>query len=147
MVKHSGPVHGTFGGLALRYKAPSGFGEFLEIRLDTEGKRRFRACAVTSRHILGQDGDWVQLLIPMAELNPDMNALRSPRSPGVQERGLGVGGGGGARVHPPRGADGRDGDGSGLAGAGRGGLPSGMKPGWEAKGWDELEVKGPGRRR
>ncbi|WP_407737835.1 glycoside hydrolase family 44 protein [Hyalangium sp.] len=144
MLKHSSPVHGTFGGLALRYKAPSGFGEFLEIRLDSEGKTVFPRVSVTSRHVLGQDGDWVQLLIPMAELNPDMKAfdrlvLRARTSVGsdwVEVEGLGFTHPGAQMSEMPKGV-------ASLALV-EVAYQDGVKPGWEASGWSEREVQGPG---
>lgn len=144
MVKHSGPVQGTFGGLALHYKAPSGFGEFLEIRLDTEGKTAFPRVRVTSRHILGQDGDWVQLLIPMAELNPDMKpfdrlVLRAYKNVGsewVEVDGLGFTNSGAQMAETTPGA-------ASLALV-EVAYQNGVKPGWEAKGWNDLELQGSG---
>ncbi|WP_224247555.1 glycoside hydrolase family 44 protein [Hyalangium gracile] len=144
MLKHTTPVRGTFGGLALRYKAPSGFGEFLEVRLDSEGKTAFPRVRVASKHVVGQDGDWVQLLIPMAELNPDMRTfdrivLRAHKKVGsdwVEVDRLGLTAPGAQLVESETGA-------VSLAlveTAWQGGL----KAGWEASGWTEREVEGEG---
>ncbi|WP_224363493.1 glycoside hydrolase family 44 protein [Hyalangium versicolor] len=147
MLKHAGPLKGRFGGLALRYKAPSGFGEFLEVRLDSEGKTAFPRVRVNARHVLAQDGDWVQLLIPMSELNPDAKpfdrvVLRAHKKVGsdwVELDQLGL-------THP----------GAMMAETGSGAASltlvevayqSGLKPGWEAAGWTErqLEMGGPAK--
>ncbi len=144
MLKHSSPVHGTFGGLALRYKAPSSFGEFLEVRLDSDGKTAFPRVRVTSRHILGQDGDWVQLLIPMAELNPDMRlfdrvVLRAHKRVGsewVELDGLGFTHPGAQVSESPAGT-------ASLALV-EVAYQNGVKTGWEVGGWSDREVQGSG---
>ncbi|WP_083968356.1 glycoside hydrolase family 44 protein [Hyalangium minutum] len=70
-LRHASPLKPGYGGLAFRYKAPSDFGEFLEVRLDSSEEATFPRVKVSSRHMMGMDGEWTQLLIPMAELNPD----------------------------------------------------------------------------
>jgi len=70
-LRRSSPLRPGFGGLAFRYKAPSDFGDFLEVRLDSGEEATFPRVQVGSRHVVGLDGEWVQLLVPMAELNPE----------------------------------------------------------------------------
>ncbi|WP_233262229.1 glycoside hydrolase family 44 protein [Vitiosangium sp. GDMCC 1.1324] len=64
-------IQGEFGGLALRYRAPSGFGAFLEVRLDSEGETLFPRVRVDDSHVARREGDWVQLFVPFAQLNPE----------------------------------------------------------------------------
>lgn len=66
------PLKGTFGGLSLRYRAPAGYGEFLEVRLDTEDASVFPRVRVGAQHVVNRQEDWVQVLVPLAELNPEM---------------------------------------------------------------------------
>ena len=63
-------VQGDFGGLALRYRAPASFGDFLEVRLDSEGEALFPRVRVDSSHVARREGGWVQLFIPYEQLNP-----------------------------------------------------------------------------
>lgn len=140
MLKRSSPLRGSFGGLALRYKAPSGFGEFLEIRLDSDDKTSFPRVRVNSRHVLAQDGDWAQVLIPMAELNPEMRAfnrvvIRAHKSVGsewVEVDRLGL-------TQPGAGMTEMAGGSASLSLTEVAYL-GGVKPGWEALGWSELQV-------
>jgi hypothetical protein len=144
MLKHTSTLHGSFGGLALRYKAPASFGEFLEVRLDSDGKTAFPRVRMGSRHMLGQDGEWVQLLIPMAELNPDMRSfdrviLRAHKSVGsewVEVDGLGLTRPGAQMTELTPGVASL----TLMEVAYQGGL----KAGWEAGGWTERQVEGPG---
>jgi len=64
-------VSGEFGGLAFRYRAPAGFGDFLEVRLDSEQDTLFPRVQVDAHHVARRDGEWVQLFIPWDELNPN----------------------------------------------------------------------------
>jgi hypothetical protein len=68
---HKKGLQGDFGGLALRYRAPSSFGEFLEVRLDSEGETLFPRVPVDSSHVARREGDWVQLFVPFEQLNPE----------------------------------------------------------------------------
>ncbi|WNG32372.1 glycosyl hydrolase [Archangium violaceum] len=68
---HKTGIQGEFGGLALRYRAPSGFGDFLEVRLDSEGETLFPRVRVDASHVARREGDWVQLFVPLEQLNPE----------------------------------------------------------------------------
>ncbi|ADO75632.1 glycoside hydrolase family 44 protein [Stigmatella aurantiaca] len=136
-------VKGTFGGLALRYRAPAGYGEFLEVRLDSQDSTTFPRVTVAARHAVAQEGEWVQLLLPMGELNPEQRSferivLRASKRVGrewVELDHIGL-------TRP----------GAQVASAGRStslalvevAYDGGLKPGWEASGWTERTVgKGP----
>ncbi|MBF5042601.1 glycosyl hydrolase [Aggregicoccus sp. 17bor-14] len=57
-------------GLVLRYRAPRGFGDFLEVRLDGSGSADFPHVRVLPRHRLdGKDG-WSEAWLSLQELNP-----------------------------------------------------------------------------
>ncbi len=143
-LRYSKPLGINFGGLAFRYKAPDSFGEFLEVRLDSREEASFPRVRVNSRHVVGQDGGWVQLIIPMVELNPDKKPF---------DRFV-------LRAHKPVGPERVELDALGLtmtgsvlfeekaAGASMEmvevAYDEGVKPGWEAGGWTERQVEGPG---
>lgn len=62
---------GDFGGVAFRVQAPAGEGEFLEVRLDPQGGAVLRPVKVAPDHRTELGDGWAQIVIPMAELNPD----------------------------------------------------------------------------
>ncbi len=143
-LKHAGSLRGAFGGLALRYHAPADFGEFLEVRLDSEDTTLFPRVQVNARHRVGQDGEWTQLLIPMSELNPDMKSfdrviLRAHRRVGeewvqVDRLGLTRMGAQVSEAAAP----------SASLALVEVAFEGGIKPGWEAGGWTEYLADGPG---
>ncbi|MDY7226002.1 glycoside hydrolase family 44 protein [Hyalangium rubrum] len=143
MLKHKESVHGSFGALAMRFKAPSGFGEFLEVRLDSEDANVFPRVKVASKHVAGQDGEWTQLLIPMSELNPNAKSfnriiLRAHKRVGndwVELDKLGL---------TSQGAQMSEEAPSGSLEVVEVAYEGGAKAGWEAGGWTEREVEGPG---
>ncbi|MBM7112367.1 glycoside hydrolase family 44 protein [Archangium primigenium] len=63
-------LSGDYGGLALRYRAPEGYGDFLEVRLDSEGEVLFPRVRVDARHVARREQGWTQLFIPFEQLNP-----------------------------------------------------------------------------
>jgi hypothetical protein len=63
-------VPGTFGGLIFKMKAPKDFGEFLEIRAESDTAGDFEPVEITQAHITPLDGGWVRVLVPMSQLNP-----------------------------------------------------------------------------
>jgi hypothetical protein len=143
-LRRKSPLGGNFGGLAFRYKAPAGFGEFLEVRLDSADEAAFPRVRVSSRHIVGQDGDWVQLIIPMAELNPEMMpfdrfVLRAHKSVGpewVELDGLGL-------TLPGAAMTAEQGGGASLEMV-EVAYDRGLQPSWEAGGWSERQVESQG---
>jgi hypothetical protein len=142
-LKHAGSMRSAFSGLALRYKAPSDFGEFLEVRLDSEDATLFPRVRVGPRHMVGEDGEWVQLIIPMAELNPELRAfdrivLRAHRSVGSEPVELDRIGFTQAGAQVAEAVTGGSLELVEVAYAG------GLKPGWKASGWTERQVEGPG---
>jgi hypothetical protein len=143
-LRRKSPLDGNFGGLAFRYKAPASFGEFLEVRLDSGDEAAFPRVRVSSRHIVGQDGDWVQLIIPMVELNPEMMPfdrfiLRAHKNVGpewVELDGLGL-------TLPGATMSGEKGGGASMEMV-EVAYDRGLQPSWEAGGWTERHVEGPG---
>ncbi|MFE8604136.1 glycoside hydrolase family 44 protein [Archangium violaceum] len=74
-ILHKKDLGGEYGGVALRYRAPSGFGDFLELRLDTEGETLFPRVKLSDAYVTARDGDWTQVFVPMEELNPDKQSF------------------------------------------------------------------------
>jgi hypothetical protein len=142
-LKHASSLRSAFSGLALRYKAPEGFDEFLEVRLDSEDATLFPRVRVSARHMVGEDGEWVQLLIPMAELNPEMRAfdrivLRAHKSVGsdwVELDKLGL---------TQMGAQVAEAKAGGSLELAEKAYEGGLKPGWKASAWTEHELEGGG---
>src|SRR5271165_1795745 len=64
-------LSGEFGGVAFRVKAPVGEGDFLEVRLDPPSGTPLRPVKVSPDHRTDLGDGWTQVVIPMAELNPD----------------------------------------------------------------------------
>jgi hypothetical protein len=142
-MEHEGPVQATFGGVALRYLAPAGYGDFLEVRLDSQDSTTFPRVSVEARHQVAREGDWVQLLIPMGELNPEQRSferlvLRARKRVGrewVELDQIGL-----TRPGAQVSSSGRQASLVLEAVA----YDGGVKPGWEASGWTERVVdKGP----
>ncbi|WNG22697.1 glycosyl hydrolase [Cystobacter fuscus] len=148
-------LQGEFGGLALRYRAPADFGDFLEVRLETEGETIFPRVKVNASHVARRDGDQVQLFIPLEQLNPKQAefssvVLRAYKNVGtdwveIDELGLTAPGGmtpasGTASPSPEfqasAAASGAVVEPMDLA------YDNGLLPGWEDRGWAEHELEG-----
>jgi hypothetical protein len=70
ILAHPG-LSGTYGGLLFRYRAPESFGDFLEVRLETnDGTKLKRVRSIQPRATQQPDG-FAEVWIPMRELNPD----------------------------------------------------------------------------
>jgi hypothetical protein len=61
---------GDFGALVFKLKAPAEFGEFLEVKLDSDGVSGFEPIKITKRNQVPLADGWVQVIVPMYELNP-----------------------------------------------------------------------------
>jgi len=155
---HKADLQGDYGGLALRYRAPAGFGNFLEVRLDSEGETIFPRVRVDSSHVARREGGWVQLFVPFEQLNPEklpftrlvMRAHKKVGDDWVEVDQLGLTAPGGMTL-----ASG----GSVAAQALESGTTSGPKahvqpvelafdnvlqPGWEDHGWSDRDLRNPG---
>ncbi|WP_375773934.1 glycoside hydrolase family 44 protein [Archangium gephyra] len=149
-------IQGEFGGLALRYKAPSGFGEFLEVRLDSEGETLFPRVRVDGSHVARREGEWVQLFVPFEQLNPEkvsfsrivIRAYKKVGNDWVELDQVGL--------TAPGGMTPADGSSALAMASQQPGVPgqavvepvelaydNGLQPGWEDRGWSERELKGP----
>jgi hypothetical protein len=142
---------GTIGGLTLRMKAPAGFENFLEVRLDSLDERVFPRVQVSERHVVDREGEWQRLYIPVEELNPDAASFdkivlraHTPVDPDwVVFQDLGLTGMGGGAGWPATGT-------ATTAQAPR--MPpvvepvyqGGLKSGWEDSGWSERELTSAG---
>ncbi len=143
-LKHKEPLNASFGGLALRYQAPEDFGEFMEVRLDSETTTLFPRVRVGPRHRVGQDGEWMQLLIPMSELNPQMQpfnsiVLRAHTSVSTEWVKLDSIG-----LTLPGAEVSETGSGAPTLALVEEAFAGGLKPGWEAGGWSQRELEGQG---
>jgi len=63
-------LKGVFGGLTFQVRAPAGVGDFLEVRVDTETADVFPRVRVAPKHRRALADGWVEVFVPMAELNP-----------------------------------------------------------------------------
>jgi hypothetical protein len=61
---------GDFGGVLVRYTAPSAIGDVLELRLDSEREVLFPRVVIGPAHRRDLDGDRTEAFVPMSELNP-----------------------------------------------------------------------------
>jgi len=61
---------GSFGALVFRYAAPAGFGDALEVRLDSPREDVFPRVAVQARHRRDLAGGFTEVVVGMGELNP-----------------------------------------------------------------------------
>jgi hypothetical protein len=147
-------LQGEFGGLALRLRAPSGFGDFLEVRLETEGETIFPRVKVDASHVARRDGDQVQLFVPLEQLNPrklpfSSVVLRAHKTVGsdwveIEQLGLTAPGG----MTPAAGTASTEQD-LQASGAPSGSVvepmalayDNGLSPGWEDRGWAEHEME------
>jgi hypothetical protein len=69
IVAHPG-LQGRFGGLRVRFRAPARYGDFLEVRLDSELPHTYPRVLLDAAHRRpGPDG-FVEAFVPMRELNP-----------------------------------------------------------------------------
>ena len=151
-----GGLKGEFGGLALRYRAPEGFGDFLEVRLDSDGEVLFPRVRVDASHVARREDGWVQLFIPLAQLNPTSApfsriVLRAHKKVGgdwVELDTLGLTGPGG--MTPVEGASPVAADTPGQEAAPpvqvepeELAYDNGLAPGWKDLGWSERELKAP----
>jgi hypothetical protein len=64
-------LHGEYGGVRFRLKAPDTMGEFLEVRLDSTSAELFPRVRVQARHVLSHSPTGDEYFIPIEELNPD----------------------------------------------------------------------------
>lgn len=74
-----------FGAFTFRVKAPKSFGDFLEVRVDSEQKNDYPRIIVGPQHRRDLGDDWEEVVISMRELNPenlpfDRIVFRAPES-------------------------------------------------------------------
>lgn len=66
---------GTFGGLVFRFKAPREYGNFLQVRVDSESESIYPRVDVEPSLIKELPDGWSEVLIPMSALNPGYEAF------------------------------------------------------------------------
>jgi hypothetical protein len=74
IIAHPG-LKGRFGGLRFRYRAPAGFGDFLEVRVASNEADDFPRIHVGPTHRIDSPDGWSEVWISMTELNPDAAAI------------------------------------------------------------------------
>jgi hypothetical protein len=147
-------IQGELGGLALRYAAPASYGNFLEVRLDSDGETLFPRVKVGAGHVARREGDWVQLFVPYEQLNPERQPFTRviirahkplPGGDWVSLDQVGFTGPGG--MVPADGATATE-QGVRAAAPPQHALKvvelaydDGLRPGWEDHGWTERELK------
>ncbi len=70
ILAHPG-LTGRFGALVLRVRAPAAYGDFLEVRVASDRQDHFPQIVVRSRHRAPLPDGWLQIAVPLRELNPD----------------------------------------------------------------------------
>jgi hypothetical protein len=63
-------IPGTFGGVVFKMKAPKDFGDFLELRLESDNAGSFEVVEITPAHQTPLADGWVRVFVPMHQLNP-----------------------------------------------------------------------------
>ncbi|MBS2031479.1 MAG: glycosyl hydrolase [Deltaproteobacteria bacterium] len=63
-------LEGHWGGVRIRYRAPAGYGEFLEVRVDSDQSVSYPRVALDVAHQLPAADGWTDAFIPMGELDP-----------------------------------------------------------------------------
>lgn len=66
---------GSFDAVTFRLKTTVPPEQFLEVFLDARNARSLPHVRIESRHRLGGEGGWTQLLVPLSELNPEVVAF------------------------------------------------------------------------
>ena len=56
--------------IVFKMKAPKDFGDFLELRLESDSAGSFETVEITSAHQTPLHDGWVRVLVPMQQLNP-----------------------------------------------------------------------------
>jgi len=70
IVAHPGLV-GRYGALVFRMQAPEGYGDFLEVRLESNTKNVYPRSMVTAQERRALADGWIEVAIPMSVLNPE----------------------------------------------------------------------------
>jgi hypothetical protein len=65
-------LSGAFGGVTFQVRAPKVKGDFLEVRVDSETVDVFPRVRVTAAHRRVLEDGWVEVFVPMSELNPTL---------------------------------------------------------------------------
>ncbi|MBK7857903.1 MAG: glycoside hydrolase family 44 protein [Archangiaceae bacterium] len=63
-------LRGSYGGVVFRFRAPAAWGDFLDVRVDSETADIFPRVPVGPRHRRALEQGWTEVFVPMAELNP-----------------------------------------------------------------------------
>ena len=148
-------VQGDFGGLALRYRAPASFGDFLEVRLDSESDTLWPRVRVDASHVARREDGWVQLFIPFEKLNPKklpfnrivLRAITKVGTDWVEWDQVGFTAPGGMTpvAGPDEGAPAAEAAPSSVSGAHveleEPAYGEGPTPGWKTEGWTERQFK------
>jgi hypothetical protein len=64
-------LSGQFGALVLRLDAPPTYGDFLEVRLDSDRKDLFPRVIVRAEHRAARADGWSEIAVPLRALNPE----------------------------------------------------------------------------
>ncbi len=70
IIAHPG-LSGRFGALVLRVSAPRSYGDFLEVRVDSDGQSAFPRVLVRDEHRRALADGWSEIVLPLQALDPD----------------------------------------------------------------------------
>ncbi|MFO0756274.1 MAG: glycoside hydrolase family 44 protein [Byssovorax sp.] len=70
IIAHPG-LTGRFGALSLRMLAPATYGDFLEVRVDSDQQTLYPRVLVRAEHRRPLAGGWVEILVPFSVMNPE----------------------------------------------------------------------------
>ncbi len=73
IILHHDELPSQFGGLSFRFRAPPGYGDFLQVSLQYKqvDEEKLPLVPIEPRHIALLDGGWSEVLVPWAALDPD----------------------------------------------------------------------------
>lgn len=70
IIASSPKLKGMYGGLVMKMKAPTSFGDFLQVRVDSDIADIFPRVKVGPQHRKELKDGWTEIFVPMSELNP-----------------------------------------------------------------------------
>lgn len=91
-ILHNSGLKGPYGGVVFRFKAPAAYGDFLQLRLDSD-VISIPAVPIGPQHRKDLAGEWTEVFVSMAEINPTLanftqvvlRAAKNVPAPGIVE--------------------------------------------------------------
>ena len=63
---------GSFGGVVFRFRASPAWGDFLQLRVDSDKADTFPRVSIGPEHRIDLEGGWTEVFVSMTELNPSL---------------------------------------------------------------------------